>query len=54
MGERNLKLGMGQMLVEGGEPDRNFERAGRMISEAASLGCDLILLPECLFFSTSG
>ncbi len=48
MGEHNLKLGMGQLLVEGGEPDRNFERAGRMVAEAASRGCDIILLPECM------
>jgi predicted amidohydrolase len=48
MGKKKLKIGMGQLLVEGGEPDRNFERAGRMVAEAALLGCDIILLPECM------
>lgn len=39
---------MGQLLVEGGEPDRNLDRAAKMISEAADLKCDIILLPETL------
>jgi predicted amidohydrolase len=43
-----LKIGMGQLLVEGGEPERNLERAGDMVKEAAEKGCDLVLLPECL------
>ncbi len=43
-----LKIGMGQLLVEGGEPERNLNRAGDMVREAANKECDLILLPECL------
>lgn len=43
-----LRVGMGQMLVEGGEPDRNLGRAARMIAEAGRRGCALVLLPECL------
>ena len=39
---------MGQLLVEGGEPDRNLERAAIMVRDAAQQGCDAILLPECL------
>lgn len=39
---------MGQLLVEGGEPDRNLQRAEKMIAQAAEKKCDLILLPECL------
>ena len=39
---------MGQLLVEGGEPERNLSRAGEMIQIAAQKGCDLVLLPECL------
>lgn len=39
---------MGQLLVEGGEPERNLQRASKMIKEAASQKCDIILLPECL------
>jgi predicted amidohydrolase len=42
------KIGMGQLLVEGGEPERNLERASELIESAASQGCQLILLPETL------
>lgn len=41
-------LGMGQMLVEGGEVDQNIERARHMIEDAAEQGCKVIVLPECL------
>ena len=43
-----LKVGMGQLLVEGGEPERNLERACHMVKDAAKIGCDVILLPECM------
>ena len=43
-----IKIGMGQLLVEGGEPDRNLSRAKLMIEEASKKKCDIILLPECL------
>ncbi len=39
---------MGQLLVEGGESERNLERAAEMAEEAAQQGCDILLLPECL------
>jgi len=42
---------MGQLLVEGGEPQRNLDRAARMIAQAAEQGCDLVLLPETLDFA---
>ncbi len=45
---RKVTIGLGQMLVEGGEPERNLERASKMIQEAASKGCHIILLPETL------
>ncbi|OGH56381.1 MAG: hypothetical protein A3G34_01670 [Candidatus Lindowbacteria bacterium RIFCSPLOWO2_12_FULL_62_27] len=48
MKKSQIKIGMGQMLVEGGEPDRNLDRAGEMIRQAAEKKCDLILLPELL------
>jgi len=48
MVERSIKVGMGQLLVEGGEPLRNLSRAGEMIKEASNKKCDIILLPECL------
>ncbi|SMC00259.1 Nitrilase/cyanide hydratase and apolipoprotein N-acyltransferase [Hymenobacter roseosalivarius DSM 11622] len=47
----SVRVGMGQLLVEGGEPARNLERAARMIAEAAGQGCELILLPETLDFA---
>ena len=43
-----LKIGMAQLLVEGGEPQRNLSRAEKMVREAAEKGCDIVLLPECL------
>lgn len=39
---------MGQLLVEGGAPERNLARAVQMISQASSRGCKVIVLPECL------
>ena len=39
---------MGQLLIEGGEPERNLQRAHSMIEDASKNNCDLILLPECL------
>ena len=47
MGNR-LKIGMGQMLVETGQPRRNIERALAMITSAGAAGCNVIVLPECL------
>ena len=47
--EKNLlRIGMAQLLVEGGEPERNFERAEVMIKDASSKDCQIILLPECM------
>jgi hypothetical protein len=43
---KKVKLGLGQLLVEGGEPERNLERAVSMIRNAAENRCDIILLPE--------
>ena len=48
MSELCFKLGMGQILVEGGQPDRNIGRAVDMISRAAEEGCRIVVLPECL------
>lgn len=45
---RTFKLAMGQMLVEGGKPAGNFERACGLIAQAAGRGAELIVLPECL------
>lgn len=43
-----MKIGMAQLLVEGGEPERNLERAEKLLRQAAAEGCDLVLLPETL------
>lgn len=43
-----LRVALVQMLVEGGQPERNLSRAESRIAEAAKLGADLALLPETL------
>jgi predicted amidohydrolase len=48
---KKVRIGLGQLLVEGGEPDRNMERAIKMIEEAANQKCDIILLPETFDFA---
>jgi predicted amidohydrolase len=40
--------GMGQILVEGGRPAANLDRAVAAIAEASARGCRLVVLPECL------
>lgn len=45
---RSIRLGLGQLLVEGGEPERNLARATDMIARAKAEGCGVVLLPECL------
>jgi predicted amidohydrolase len=48
MDSKRFKLGMGQMLVEGGRADENLARARRMVRDAAHQQCEIIVLPECL------
>ncbi|MBT3384517.1 MAG: carbon-nitrogen hydrolase family protein [Prolixibacteraceae bacterium] len=43
-----LKLAMAQMLVEGGEKQKNLNRAVERIEEAAKNKADIILLPEAM------
>jgi predicted amidohydrolase len=43
-----FRLGMAQILVEGGQPEVNLDRAVAAISQAAGLGCRVVVLPECL------
>lgn len=45
---RIVRVAMGQMLVEGGRPQENLERAVRMVHRAAEDGCAILVLPECL------
>lgn len=42
------RVGMAQILVEGAEPAANLERAQEFIRDAASRGCRLVVLPECM------
>ncbi|MBI4041061.1 MAG: carbon-nitrogen hydrolase family protein [Deltaproteobacteria bacterium] len=46
--EHTLHIGMAQLLVEGGEPSRNFERAYTLLQKAHQERCDLVLFPECM------
>ena len=46
-----LRIGLGQLLVEGGEPERNLARAEIQVAQAAAMGCELILLPETMDFA---
>lgn len=41
-------VGMAQILVEGGKPEANLDRAVARVREAAKKGCRLVVLPECL------
>jgi predicted amidohydrolase len=44
----NYRTGMGQILVEGGRPEANLDRAVDAIHQASARGCQLVVLPECL------
>ena len=44
----SLKIGMAQILVEGGQPESNLTRAVTRIQEAADRGCKFVVLPECM------
>jgi len=47
---KTLNVGIGQMHVEGGNPEANLENAVLFIKEAANTSCDIVVLPECLDF----
>jgi predicted amidohydrolase len=44
----SYRVGLGQILVEGGRPDDNVARAVAMIERASHEDCRLVVLPECL------
>lgn len=48
MSHAPYRVGMGQILVEGGRPEANLRRAADAIRAAAERGCRLVVLPECL------
>jgi predicted amidohydrolase len=39
---------MAQIRVDGGQPNSNLDRAEAFIRDAASKGCRLVVLPECM------
>ena len=45
-----LRIGMAQMLVQGGWPAETLARAASTIERAAEAGCGAVVLPECLDF----
>jgi omega-amidase len=42
----NLSIALAQAEFEFGEPEKNFQKASRMIEDAAEKGADMVLLPE--------
>lgn len=48
MSASSVRIGMGQILVEGGNPAANLERAMAAVAEAGAAGCQIVVLPECL------
>ncbi len=47
-GPLGLTVGLAQMHVLAGDPDRNLTQAVTMIAQAAKSGCAMVVLPECL------
>lgn len=43
-----MRIGMAQILVEGGQLERNLFRAERFITQAGKEECEVVVLPECL------
>jgi predicted amidohydrolase len=48
MSERSIRVGLAQILVEGGRAEENLNRAVDSIGRAAARECRLVVLPECL------
>lgn len=44
----SFRVGMGQILVEGGRAEANLRRARAAIKQAAAEGAKVVVLPECL------
>ncbi len=51
MSDRKIKIALAQLLLEGGEVKRNFERATSYIKQASEANCRLIILPETIDFA---
>lgn len=50
MAAPSVRLAMVQMLVTGGAPQANLDRACARVAEAAALGAQIVVLPEALDF----
>jgi predicted amidohydrolase len=48
MSSTSYRVGMAQLLVEGGCPEANLGRAMQAVANAAAQQCRLVVLPECL------
>jgi predicted amidohydrolase len=48
MSPASYRIGMAQVLVEGGRPGSNLQRAVHAVGRGAARGCRLVVLPECL------
>ena len=48
MDGETIRLAAGQILVEGGRPDANLQRAADAVRDAAEEDCRVVVLPECL------
>lgn len=46
-----LRLALAQLLVEGGEAERNFDRAVKLVQKAKEQQADMVLLPETIDFA---
>ena len=46
--DTSYRVALGQILVEGGRPDPNLDRAVTVIAAGAADGCRVVVLPECL------
>jgi predicted amidohydrolase len=45
---QSIRVGLGQIRVEGGKPAANLERGVNAIRDAARQGCNVVVLPECM------
>jgi predicted amidohydrolase len=46
--KKTVKLALIQMLVEGGRKERNLQRAGQWVQQAAGQGAAVVVLPEAM------
>jgi predicted amidohydrolase len=44
----NIKIGMAQVLVKGGDFQENLAKAESFITQSNQMGCDIVVFPECM------